>query len=111
MLAGAGRRTPGKGGHVVAPSTPHGGRLGFLVQHSRFVAAPGVAPISISLGRAWDEGVARGAWRAGASPNGQALVRDSALGPHIAPWAASTSRRPFQASGPEANRMHEVANR
>jgi pectate lyase/pectin methylesterase-like acyl-CoA thioesterase len=111
ILSRAQRRTPGNGGHVLAPSTPHDVRLGFLVQRSRFVAEPGVAPSSISLGRAWDEGVARGAWKAGASPNGQALVRDSLLGPHIAPWAASTSRRPFQTSGLEANRMHEYANR
>jgi pectate lyase len=105
------RRTPGNGGHVLAPSTPHDVRLGFLVQRSRFVAEAGLAPNSISLGRAWDAGVARGAWRAGASPNGQALVRDSGLGPHIAPWAASTSRRPHQTDGPEANRMFEYANR
>src|SRR6185295_17934273 len=111
ILSRAQRRTPGNGGHVLAPSTPHDVRLGFLVQRSRFVAEPGVTDASISLGRAWDEGVARGAWTAGSSPNGQALVRDSFLGPHVAPWAASTSRRPFSASGPEANRMHEHANR
>lgn len=109
-----GRRTPGHGGHVLAPSTPAGVRLGFLVVRSRFVAEPGVAAASISLGRAWDEGVARGTWQAGVSPNGQVLVRDSLLGPHIgpaeAPWAASTSRRPYSASGEQANRMAEYRN-
>lgn len=115
VLSRAGRRTPGHGGHVFAPSTPAAARLGFLVQHSRLVAEPGVAAGSISLGRAWDEGVARGTWVPGVSPNGQLLIRDSALGPHVAqnpaPWAASTSRRPFSASGEQANRFFEFNNR
>lgn len=106
VLSRAGRRAPGNGGHVLAPSTATGTRLGFLVDQSRLVGEPGLAPGSISLGRAWDHGVPRGEWRAGVSPNGQALVRDSVLGPHLGPWAASTSRRPF---GPE-NRMAEFAN-
>lgn len=106
VLSRAGRRAPGNGGHVLAPSTPPGQRLGFLVTESRLVGEPGLAPGSISLGRAWDHGVPRGQWQAGVSPNGQALIRDSVLGPHLGPWAASTSRRPF---GPE-NRMAEVAN-
>lgn len=109
-----GRRVPGHGGHVLAPSTPPGVRLGFLVVNSRFVAEPGVGAGSISLGRAWDEGVARGTWQAGVSPNGQALVRNSLLGPHLGPedtpWAASTSRRPYRASGAQANRFAEFGN-
>jgi pectate lyase/pectin methylesterase-like acyl-CoA thioesterase len=111
ILSRAGRRTPGSGGHVLAPSTLPGVALGMLVTRSRFVAEPGVAQASISLGRAWDEGVPRGEWQRGRSPNGQALVRDSLLGPHLAPWAASTSRRPFSASGEQANRMAEFNNR
>jgi pectate lyase len=57
--------------------------------------------------------VARGAWQPGVSPNGQALIRDSLLGPHLAlqaPWAASTSRRPFTASGVQAARLAEFNN-
>lgn len=111
VLSRAGRRVPGNGGHVFAPSTPAAARLGFLVQRTRVAAEAGVAPASISLGRAWDEGVARGTWQAGVSPNGQLLIRDSALGPHLAPWAASTSRRPFAASGEQANRFFEFNNR
>ena len=115
ILSRAGRRAPGNGGHVLAPSTPAAARLGFLVTASRLVAEPGVPEGSISLGRAWDEGVARGAWQAGVSPNGQVLVRDSGIGPHIgshtSPWAASTSRRPFSATGAQANRMAEWNNR
>lgn len=107
ILSRAGRRTPGHGGHVLAPSTLPAQRLGILVMRSRLVAEPGVADGAISLGRAWDEGVKRGEWQPGTSPNGHALVRDSALGPHLAPWAASTSRRPFGAG----NRMAEFNNR
>ena len=93
-----------------APATaPADTRLG-LVMRSRFVAEPGEADASISLGRAWDEGVARGAWLAGVSPNGQVLGRDSLIGPHIAPRAASTSRRPFSATGEQAIRMLEFNN-
>lgn len=118
VLSRAGRRAPGNGGHVLAPSTPAAAAFGFLVQGSRFDAEPGVAPNSISLGRAWDQGVPAGTWQPGASPNGQALVRSSWIGPHIAsqadlqraPWAASTARRPFSAVGLAANRLVEFGN-
>jgi pectinesterase len=97
----------GRGGYVLAPSTLPTVAHGFLVTHSRFTAEPGFAPGSVALGRAWDQGVAPGTWRAGASPNGQALVRESELGAHIGPWAPSTSRRPVDA----ANRFAEHLNR
>ncbi|TRZ55889.1 MAG: hypothetical protein D4S02_16975 [Rhodocyclaceae bacterium] len=110
ILSRAGRRTPGNGGHVLAPSTAFDTRLGLLVSRSRFVADDGVCAGSISLGRAWDHGVAHGAWKAGVSPNGAAVVRDSIIGPHLGPWAASTSRRPFSATGEQANRLFEYRN-
>jgi pectate lyase/pectin methylesterase-like acyl-CoA thioesterase len=110
ILSRGGRRKPGNGGHVLAPSTAHDQRLGFLVVNSRFLAEPGVAPASFSLGRAWDFAVPQGQWKPNESPNGQALVRNSRLGGHIAPWSASTSRRPFSAEGPLANRMAEFGN-
>ena len=113
ILSRGGRRRPPNGGHVLAPSTPAGAALGFLVTRSRFLAEPGTPLANISLGRAWDEGVPRGTWQPALSPNGQALVRDSLLGPHLAlqaPWAASTSRRPFTAKGPQAARMAEFNN-
>lgn len=110
ILSRAGRRVPGNGGHVLAPSTAHGQALGMLVHASRMVGEPGLKDGSISLGRAWDFGVARGAWKPDESPNGQALVRNSALGRHLASWGASTSRRPFTASGPAANRFAEYRN-
>lgn len=111
ILQRAGRRQPPNGGHVLAPSTPAAARLGFLVQRTRFTAEPGVAPGSISLARAWDENVARGTWRAGVSPNGQVLIRDSQLGPHLGGWSASTSRRPYSATGEQANRFFDFNNR
>ena len=93
LLTRTGRLPPNRGGHVLAPSTPHDVRLGFLVTRSRFVSEAGATEGGTSLGRAWDEGVPQHQWRAEASPNGQALVRDSFIGPHIAGWAASTSGR------------------
>ncbi|WP_377161104.1 pectinesterase family protein [Roseateles sp. UC29_93] len=111
IVSRAGRRVPGHGGHVIAPSTPNVQSRGFLIQRSRWVAEPGVTAGSISLGRAWDRGIARGEWRASPTvPNGQAVIRDSLLGPHLAPWFASTSRRPFSATGEAANRMAEYRN-
>ncbi len=111
IVSRAGRRVPGHGGHVIAPSTPNASPRGFLIQNSRWLAEPGVAAGSISLGRAWDRGVARGEWRASPSvPNGQAVLRDNLFGPHLAAWSASTSRRPFSASGEAANRMAEYRN-
>lgn len=111
IVSRAGRRTPGHGGHVLAPSTADQRAHGFLVQRSRWLAEPGVAPASISLGRAWDRGIAHGTWRRLPEvSNGQALVRDNLLGPHLTGWSASTSRRPFSAQGPQANRLAEHRN-
>jgi pectin methylesterase-like acyl-CoA thioesterase/pectate lyase len=111
LLSRAGRRAPGNGGHVLAPSTAPGQALGMLVTHSRFEAEPEVAPGTVSLGRAWDQGVPHGQWQPGVSPNGQALVRDSAIGPHIRGWARSTSRREPASQGPTAHRLREFDNR
>ena len=111
IVSRAGRRKAGHGGHVLAPSTPAARADGFLVLNSRLLAEPGVAPASISLGRAWDHGVKPGEWRdAPDSPNGRAVIRDSLLGPHLTGWSASTSRRPFSATGDAANRMAEYRN-
>jgi len=111
VLSRAGRRTPGQGGIVFAPSTAPTQAYGFLVTDSRLIGEAGLAPGTVALGRAWDAGVPKGAWVAGQSPNGQLLVRDSVLGPHICPWAASTSRRPPSASGEQAHRLSEYRNR
>ncbi|UXH77528.1 pectinesterase family protein [Roseateles amylovorans] len=111
IVSRAGRRSPGHGGHVLAPSTREWQPHGFLVRRSRLLAEPGVTAGSISLGRAWDHGVAAGTWRRTREvPNGQALIRDSLLGPHLTGWSASTSRRPFATQGETANRFSEYRN-
>ncbi|MCV2367264.1 pectinesterase family protein [Roseateles oligotrophus] len=113
ILSRSGRRSPdeiGKGGIVLAPSTSAARSHGFLVLRSRFMAEPGLQAGSVAIGRAWDQSVPKGAWTAGVSPNGQALVRESQMGTHIGPWTASTSRRPFSASGDQANRLFEYRN-
>lgn len=110
ILSRAGRRTPGEGGYVLAPSTASQTPRGILVHNSRLISEAGVGVGSIALGRAWDQGIAKGAWQKSTSPNGQAVVRDSVLGAHLGPWAASTARRPFSASGEQANRLWEWNN-
>ena len=106
VLSRAGRRTPGERGIVVAPSTAADQAHGFLFTGARFVGEPGLAPGSVALGRAWDAGVKPGTWETGVSPNGQALIRDSQLGAHLAPWAASTSRRPFDSASHRLAEFH-----
>ena len=114
LLSRSDRPRSAAGGVVLAPSTPADAALGFLVLRSRFVADAALPAGSVHLGRAWDEGVAPGTWRANASPNGQAVVRDSALGPHIGGWTRSTAGRPFvapsDAADGTANRMAEYRN-
>lgn len=107
IVSRAGRRAPGEGGIGIAPSTPPGQALGFLITNSHWIVEGG-AP---SLGRAWDAGVkkpeAGGQWIVGRSPNGQALIRDSLLDARLRPWVASTARRPFDA---KTNRLAEFNN-
>lgn len=110
ILSRTGRRAAGEGGHVLAPSTAAHTSLGMLVTNSRWISEAGLRPGSVSLGRAWDAGVPKGTWQKTVSPNGHAVVRDSVLGSHIGPWAASTSRRPFSATGEQANRLLEWRN-
>jgi pectate lyase/pectin methylesterase-like acyl-CoA thioesterase len=107
IVSRAGRRSPGEGGIGLAPSTPPGQAHGFLITQSRWIVEVGTP----SLGRAWDAGVkkpeAGGQWITGQSPNGQALIRDSLLDARLAPWVASTARRPFDA---KTNRLAEFNN-
>jgi pectin methylesterase-like acyl-CoA thioesterase len=114
IISRAGRRTPGNGGHVVAPSTAPHEPFGFLIIRSKLLGQPGLAQGGISVGRAWDFGVKRGEWLAGVSPNGQATVVQSELGPHLgqglAAWGRSTSGREPLHEGPQAIRMREFNN-
>jgi pectinesterase len=109
-----------RSGNALAPSTDARNPYGILVINSTFTAETGTSDRTIQLGRAWDESqqdlatytrnVATGVY-----PNGQALVRESTLGAHIAvaPWrAAATTNRPFNSEpgALPANRLHEYAN-
>src|SRR5262249_53099312 len=94
-------------GNLLAPSTDSRNPYGFLVIGATLTAATGAAADGMTLGRAWDESqvdvptyttnVASGIY-----PNGQSVVRDSTLGPHVkgtAPWAAAaTTSRPFSST-------------
>jgi pectin methylesterase-like acyl-CoA thioesterase len=111
IISRSGRRAPGNGGYVLAPSTAHDEPHGFLVQRSRLLGQVGLSPKSINFGRPWDFGVPRGQWAPGRSPNGQALIRDSELGPHLEGWGRSTSWRMPDAQGDYAFRMQALENR
>lgn len=114
IISRAGRRTPGNGGHVLAPSTAPHEPLGFLVIRSQLLGQPGLVKGAISIGRAWDFGVKRGEWIAGVSPNGEATVTQSELGPHfgvgLSLWGRSTAGREPSYEGPQAIRMREFGN-
>jgi pectinesterase len=98
-----------KGGNYLAPSTAPTNSYGFLVANSLFTAQTGTPANLIALGRAWDESVT--CYMPGVSPNGQALVRNSTLGPQIRtanPWSiAATTGRVYSATG---NRLWEHGN-
>ena len=109
-----------KSGNALAPSTDARNPYGILVISSTFSAEAGSADGTIQLGRAWDESQQDIATytrnvMTGVYPNGQALVRQSTLGAHIAaaPWrSAATTNRPFNSEpgALPANRLYEYAN-
>jgi len=98
------RKGTGSGVHL-APSTVVANNFGFLVTGCNFTSDATAPANKISLGRSWDQGGVT------PTPNGQAVVRESTLGPHInrtSPWAAAaTSGRAFSATG---NRFAEYCN-
>ena len=109
------------GGVVLAPSTDSRNPYGFLVTRSAFTADATAGAASTHLGRAWDESQVDVATytsnvASGVYPNGQALVRESTLGPHIqgvGPWrSAATTNRAYSsvAGAVPANRFYEFAN-
>jgi pectinesterase len=91
-------------GQVLAPDTNSRNPFGALVNATTFTADANTAAGVVGLGRAWDRScvdlptyvstcVASGSY-----PNGQAVIRNSTLGAHIAsaPWfAAATTKRPY----------------
>ena len=92
-------------GVYLAPSTRVSNAYGFLVIASDFTADASAPTNKISLGRSWDQG------GVSPTPNGQAVIRESALGAHVnktAPWAAAaTSGRTYSPTG---NRFSEFCN-
>jgi pectinesterase len=109
------------GGVILAPSTPWQNPYGILIAGSTFTADGTAGPGSTHLGRAWDESQGDVATYAmnvqtGTYPNGQALIRESTLGPHIqagAPWRpAATTSRPYSSVAGDlpANRLYEYQN-
>ena len=110
------------GGVVAAPSTDARNPFGILITRSSFIGDATAGASSTHLGRAWDESQVDVATystnaQSGVYPNGQVLVRESTLGPHIqsaGPWrAAATTNRPFSSVASAtvpANRMFEFGN-
>jgi pectinesterase len=109
------------GGVVLAPSTDSRNPFGILVTRSTFTADATAGASSTSLGRAWDESQVdvptyTANVQTGVFPNGQAVVRESTLGPHVqttTPWraAATTSRAYSSVDGAvPANRFYEFGN-
>jgi pectinesterase len=98
------RKGTGSGVHF-APSTHVDNMYGFLAVHVSFTADASAPSNKISLGRSWDQSSTT------PTPNGQAVIRESTLGAHIAltaPWAAAaTSGRAYSATG---NRFYEYCN-
>ncbi|HZU84879.1 MAG TPA: pectinesterase family protein [Polyangiaceae bacterium] len=89
---------------VLSPSTDSRNPFGMLVVNAQFTADANTQAASADLGRAWDRSCVdvptyvSSCVAAGHYPNGQALVRESMLGAHIAaaPWVASaTTKRPY----------------
>jgi pectinesterase len=111
----------GSKGYAVVPSTDARNPYGILVNACQFTADDATMENSINLGRAWDESGKDLATYAtlvagGVYPNGQALVRGSALGAHIrkqGAWAeAATTKRPYSSvmGTYPANRLWELDN-
>jgi pectinesterase len=109
------------GGVALAPSTDSRNPFGILVTRSTFTGDATAGVSSTHLGRAWDESQVDVATyttnvSSGVYPNGQALVRESTLGPHIqsaGPWrAAATTNRAYSsvAGAVPANRFYEFGN-
>ncbi len=117
-------------GQVLSPDTASLNAYGILVINGNFTADSSVAAGAVGLGRAWDRSCTdvptyiSSCLPAGDYPNGQAVVRSSTLGAHIAasPWlAAATTKRAFcntswdcldDAGAVEcpANRLYEYQN-
>ncbi|GIE02763.1 pectinesterase [Paractinoplanes durhamensis] len=101
------------GGVIFAPNTAPNYPYGFLVTHSRITADAGyqAAPTGY-LGRGWDQGASATGYLPGVTPNGQLVIRDSAICAgynEVTPWApAATTARPFTARIDEGRDLNDV---
>ena len=106
----------GAASYIFAPSTQPGNGYGFLVINSTLNYVGNVSSNSIYLGRAWDQGVSSlSAYINGTSPNGQVVIRDTAMSEHIRlvdPWGTATSGRPYCSANCtySPNRFYEYNN-
>jgi pectinesterase len=96
-------------GSTMAASTAGQNPYGMLVINTRFTIDTTTNSNWVLLGRSWDQGVTT--YDAGASTNGQIVVRDSWMDSHIKktlPWGnALESSRQYDCLG---NRLYEYAN-
>jgi pectinesterase len=116
-------------GDILSPDTGSLNSNGFLVVDGNFTADANTTPGAVGLGRAWDRSCVdvptyvSSCVASGNYPNGQAVVRQSMLGAHIAaaPWeAAATTKRGFcdtawaclgeDAGACPGNRLYEYQN-
>ena len=110
IISRAGRSPASQIQHVLAPSTPADEARGFLVTHSRLLAEPGVADGMVTIARPWDHAVKPGEWMPGVSPNGQLIITQSYLGPHLGLWGKSTSGRVPGSTKSDAFRFESIQN-
>jgi pectinesterase len=116
-------------GDILSPDTGSLNQDGFLVINGTFTADANTTAGAVGLGRAWDRSCVdvptyvSSCVASGNYPNGQAVVRQSILGAHIAasPWqAAATTKRGFcdtawaclgeDAGACPPNRLYEYQN-
>lgn len=100
-------REGSEGGYVFAPSHAQIYPYGYLVLNSQFTSDGKLPAGSSYLGRPWDDSSGTYTARDGSKhlPNGQVIVRDSAIGAHInatTPWAEGAgTKRPYSATTPQ----------
>lgn len=97
--------------YVFAPSTVAKNPYGFLAVNCTFTTDSGFSGSAL-LGRSWDEGASSG-YVAGSTPNGQLVIRDSAISAGFrgsAPWGtAATSKRVYSGNANSSRNLNDSA--
>lgn len=95
--------------YVFAPSTAAKNPYGFLAVNCTFTTDSGFSGSAL-LGRSWDEGASSG-YVAGSTPNGQLVIRDSAISAGFrgsAPWGtAATSKRVYSGNANSGRNLND----